>query len=84
MKPGPILILCLLVPPGCQSEGDDYPRLLPTDVILAEPVLPDHAPAATAPGAVRADTAARADALRQRADALRGPVIEPETLARMQ
>lgn len=83
MNPRPILILCLLTLSGCQAEGDAYPRLLPTEVILAEPVLPDHAPPAAAPGPVRADAAARADALRQRAEALRGPVIEPEIRARM-
>lgn len=83
MNPRPILILCLLSLPGCQAEGNDYPRLLPTEVILAEPVLPDHAPPAAAPGPVRADAAARADALRRRADALRRPVIEPEIRSRM-
>lgn len=69
---------------GCTGEARDYPRLLPTDQILAEPTLPDHAPdAALSPADVDAEAQARADALRQRAEALRGPVIEPGTLARM-
>ena len=68
---------------GCTGESDPYPRLLPTDRILAEPVLPDHAPDAASSAAVDAQAQARAEALQQRADALRGPVIEPETLSRI-
>lgn len=84
MKHVLIPVACALALSGCGGAPETYPRLLPTDEILAEPVLPDHAPdAATSPAAVDAEAAARADVLRGRADALRGPVIEPETLSRM-
>jgi len=79
------LFACAALLSGCGGEADPYPRLLPTDRILAEPVLPDHAPdAAISPAAVDAQAKARAEALRERADALRGPVIEPEARSRMQ
>ena len=79
-----VILTCALLLTGCGGEADPYPRLLPTDQILAEPTLPDHTPeAARSPAAVDAEAAARADDLRRRADALRGPVIEPETLSRM-
>ncbi|WCR11885.1 hypothetical protein JHW45_05850 [Paracoccus stylophorae] len=69
---------------ACGSDGEDYPNLLPTEAILAEPRLPDHATAATgSPAAVSTRTEDRADALRQRADTLRGPVIEPDARDRM-
>lgn len=77
------LIACGAILSACTGESGPYPRLLPTDRILAEPVLPDHVPDAASPAAVDARAQARADALRQRADALRGPVIEPETLSRI-
>ena len=73
------LIACVALLAGCGNAADPYPRLLPTDQILAEPALPDYTPQA----AVDAEAETRADALRRRADALRGPVIEPETLARI-
>lgn len=79
-----ILAACAVFLSGCTGASDPYPRLLPTDQILAEPVLPDHAPdAAASPAAVDAEAQARAAALRARAEALRGPVIEPEALSRM-
>lgn len=85
MKHAPALIACVAFLAGCGNAADPYPRLLPTDQILAEPTLPDHAPvAAASPAAVEAEAEARAADLRRRADALRGPVIEPETLSRMQ
>lgn len=69
---------------GCTGASDPYPRLLPTDQILAEPALPDHAPDAVASSAaVDAEAQGRAAALRARAEALRGPVIEPEILSRI-
>ena len=78
------LIACAPLLSGCGGEADPYPRLLPTDRILAEPALPDHAPeAARSPAAVEAEATARAADLRRRADALRGPVIEPDALSRM-
>ncbi|WP_207099532.1 hypothetical protein [Paracoccus shandongensis] len=84
MKHALTLIACAALLSGCGNEADPYPRLLPTDQILAEPTLPDHAPdAAASPAAVDAQAKARAEALRQRADALRGPVIEPEARSRM-
>ncbi len=73
------LILTLALLAACDRNAEDYPQLLPTDRILAEPALPDATPRV----AVDAQAQARADALRQRADALRGPVIEPEILSRM-
>lgn len=74
----------LLLPPACGPRDDAYPALLPTAQILAEPILPDHAvPAARAPDAVDAEAASRAEALRRRAEALRGPVIDPATRARL-
>lgn len=79
-----VLIISLAVAlSACAGESDPYPRLLPTDQILAEPTLPDHAPQAASSVAVDAQVQARADALRRRADTLRGPVIEPETLSRI-
>lgn len=69
---------------ACGQDDATYPALLPTAQILAEPRLPDHAaPAATAPDAVDAEAAARAEALRRRAEALRGPVIDAGTRARL-
>lgn len=74
MKHALILVLTLA---AC-AEGERYPALLPTDRLLAEPALPAHATAARAdPAPVRAATDARAEALRARAEALRGPVVEP-------
>jgi hypothetical protein len=85
MKHALILTACAALLSGCEGESEPYPRLLPTDQILAEPTLPDHAPeAATSPAAVDAEAEARAAELRRRAEALRGPVIEPDTLSRMQ
>lgn len=84
MKHALTLIACAALLSGCDGKDDPYPRLLPTDQILAEPTLPDHAPeAATSPATVDAEAEARAAELRRRADALRGPVIEPEALSRM-
>lgn len=82
MKPGPILSLCALAALAACSDGQDYPRLLPTSQVLAAPALPAHAGDAAQSPPDRAITA-RADALRARAEALRRPVIEPETRARM-
>lgn len=80
-----MLILALAVPlAGCAAGASDYPGLLPTDQILAEPALPDHVPdAARSPAAVEAQAQTRAADLRRRAEALRGPVIEPDILSRM-
>ncbi|MCQ0969924.1 hypothetical protein MLD63_05730 [Paracoccus sp. TK19116] len=64
---------------ACAADDQAYPRLLPTDEILAEPVLPDHAAgASSAPEPVEDDLERRGSGLRDRANALRRPVIEPE------
>lgn len=76
------ILAALLLPAPLLSGcgGGDYPALLPTDQVLAEPTLPD---AQADPVATAGEAEARADALRARAEALRGPVIEPETARRM-
>ena len=74
----------LLILAACGRADGDYPRLLPTDQVLAQPVLPAHAaPVAESPVAVEATTEAQADALAARAQALQKPVIEPDLRARM-
>ncbi|MCF3974435.1 hypothetical protein [Paracoccus salsus] len=74
-------LICLA---ACGGGGDTYPHLLPTEMILAEPALPDHAAGAAASPSITADeTRTRAAALKRRADGMRGPVIEPDALARM-
>lgn len=85
MKNALFLTASLLALGACDKQADTYPDLLPTAQVLAEPVLPAHSTdAITSPEAVDADASARADALRSRAEALKKPVIEPETRARMQ
>jgi len=62
---------------ACGGQGD-YPELLPTSELLAEPDVPDHATVATSdPAPVEAATNARAEALRARAQALKAPVVDP-------
>ncbi len=74
----------MLLAAGCDRNAAPYPTLLPTQQILSEPALPDHAADAGAnPDAIDAATEDRAEALRSRAEALRRPVIEPESRARM-
>ncbi|MEE2859790.1 MAG: hypothetical protein VYB46_03010 [Pseudomonadota bacterium] len=68
------IILALLLT-AC-TEGADYPRLLPTEQLLSPPDVPDHAVAAS-PAAVEEDALSRAEALRARAKALQGPVVDP-------
>lgn len=73
-----VLLVCILMLSACGGMSE-YPRLLPTDRILAEPALPDHARQSAAdPAPAEAVARDRADALRARADALRGPVVDPE------
>lgn len=77
----PIVLVFVLALAACGTEGD-YPDLLPTSQLLAEPAVPVHAQAAAAdPAPVEAATDARAEALRARARALQGPVV-PEELRR--
>ncbi|MDO5614321.1 MAG: hypothetical protein Q4G14_13910 [Paracoccus sp. (in: a-proteobacteria)] len=79
----PALTLPLLAA-ACGDGGADYPSLVPAETILAEPALPaDTAAAATDPATAAAPVQSRADALRNRAQDLRGPVIDPATRARM-
>lgn len=77
------LILPFLVS-ACGDAGADYPALVPVGIILAEPTLsPATAEAAADPAAAATPVRNRADALRARATALRGPVIEPAIRTRM-
>ncbi|WP_411958169.1 hypothetical protein [Paracoccus homiensis] len=83
MMPRPVLtcpaLLCLILA-ACAAD-DGYPDLRPTAEMLAPPQL---TPEENAPATTRQTAESRADALRARADALRGPVIEPELRQRMQ
>lgn len=83
MKHLSYLTLCVVIPvmSACADNQDDYPALMPTDQLLAEPKL---SPAASAPEATTENVESKADALRARADALRQPVIDPETRRRME
>lgn len=62
---------------ACSGVDDDYPQLLPMDQILTDPTPVSD------PVAVQAQLGGGAAALRARAAALRGPVIDPATRARM-
>lgn len=57
-------ILAALALAGCGDAVGDYPALMPTDRLLAEPALPAHA------AEVRDDPAPAGDALAARAGAL--------------
>lgn len=57
------ILTCLLLA-ACADHGIDYPALMPTDQLLAEPAIPGHAEiAATSPDQVAADLAAAGVAL---------------------
>ncbi|MFB2594203.1 hypothetical protein ACEYYB_05090 [Paracoccus sp. p4-l81] len=73
----PVMILALALA-ACGGTDADYPRLVPMDALLADPA------AAVDPVAVQAELGAGASGLRARASALRGPVIDTATRARMQ
>jgi hypothetical protein len=82
---GPVIGLALTA--SCATDRGDYPALMPTAAILAEPALPSHAETARDPASAasnEATTSARAEALRRRASGLRAPVIEPDARARLQ
>lgn len=82
---GPLMGLALMT--ACATDRGDYPALLPTAAVLAEPALPAHATVARDPASAastEAATSARAEALRRRASGLRAPVIEPAARARLQ
>ena len=86
MKKTPCLsaLLAALALSACHNGAVDYPKLLPTQQILAEPTLPEHSgEAAQDPDSTQAETVARAEALRRKAEAMNAPVIEPATKARM-
>lgn len=54
-----LTILSFLLLSACADRGIDYPALMPTDQLLAEPAIPGHADiAATSPDQVAADLAA--------------------------
>lgn len=56
--------LALAALAGCGDMTGDYPQLMPTDQLLAAPVLPEHArDAATDPGPASAALDARGRAL---------------------
>ncbi len=59
-RPALILLTSLtLLVAACGDRSDDYPSLIPTDQLLAEPAIPGHAEiAATSPDQVAADLAA--------------------------
>lgn len=80
MKRIALLVLPLIA--ACSATQGDYPQLLPTAQILAQPTLPDYVPP-QAPASVNDALTGQADTLRNRADALRGPIIDPATRARM-
>lgn len=85
MKHAFLIVLALIPLAACDGDQSAYPKLLPTNEILAEPRLPDHAtPATSSPVIVDAETNARAEALRRRAAALQADVIDAETRDRMQ
>lgn len=67
---------------SCADHKVGYPALLPTDQILAEPVSQQQTGAD--PKALIDAQQARADALRDRAEALREPVIDTKTRDRME
>lgn len=77
----PFLLLALVA--GCDRSDGDYPRLLPTQQVLAEPVLSENAgPAAVSPDPVRGSVESRAAALRNRAAAIPDPVDDAALAAR--
>lgn len=68
---------------ACGDGADDYPRLLPTQAILAEPALPDHAgPAAADAAPVQDAVKAQGAAARASADAIPDPVDQDDLAAR--
>ncbi|KRW93349.1 hypothetical protein [Paracoccus sp. MKU1] len=71
--------LALTLLAACGDAGGDYPELMPTDRLLAEPALPGHAAdAARDPAAVGGALDARGQALAGRAGA--GPVANDAAL----
>ena len=78
----PLSVLCFAAV-ACTDGSGDYPRLLPTEQILAEPALPDHAgPATSSADPVRDTVEAQGAATRSRADAIPDPVDDGALAAR--
>lgn len=74
-------VLALAMLAGCGDAGGDYPALMPTDRLLAEPALPGHAAdAAQDPTAVGGALDARGRTLAGRSAA--GPVANDAELRR--
>lgn len=77
----PLITLGLLV--ACSDGSEGYPRLLPTQQILAEPTLPDHAtPVAAGEEPVRDAVEAQGAATRNAAKAIPDPVDDAALSAR--
>lgn len=74
----PLLLLCLTA--ACTGDDQEYPRLLPTQQILAEPTLPDHVPDAQAD--LDESLRAQGTATRARADAIPDPTDAGDLQAR--
>lgn len=69
---------------ACGGPRDDYPTLVPMEQLLATPEIPEHAATAMAdPAPTQGGLDNQAATLRARADALRRPVIDAATAARM-
>lgn len=69
---------------ACGGPDGDYPALVPMEELLATPGIPEHAATAMAdPAPTQGDLDGQAAALRARAEALRHPVIDAATAARM-
>lgn len=52
----PLCLATALIVAACSDSSVDYPALLPTDPLLAEPAIPGHAEiAASSPDQVRSD-----------------------------
>ncbi len=83
--PHPALALMLLgTLTACGGPRDDYPGLVPMEQLVAEPAIPAHAGAAVADSvATQNSLDSESAARRARADAVRGPVSDAETAARM-
>ncbi len=82
-----LAVLLLALPPlaACGGDEGDWPRLLPSEALLAEPAALAARPEAQSPAQASDPLVARANALRDRAERLRRrPVIDPALLARMQ
>lgn len=68
---------------ACSDGSEDYPRLLPTQQILAEPALPDHAgDAAASEAPVRDAVKAQGATARSAADTIPDPVDDAALNAR--